>query len=94
VTRGPRPAPRPLAPGAALCDCRITHTRLAPLRNAFTYPTYLWLVDLDHLPRPARGSGCWRASPAATTWAIPADRSGRTSAVSSGPTASTWPAAG
>jgi DUF1365 family protein len=42
---------RPLAPGAALYECRITHTRLAPLRNAFTYRTYQWLVDLDHLPR-------------------------------------------
>jgi uncharacterized protein len=55
VTGGPRPAPSPLAPGAALYDCRITHTRLAPLRNAFTYCTYLWLVDLDHLPRPGPG---------------------------------------
>lgn len=55
MSRGPRPAARPLAPGAALYDCRITHTRLAPLRNAFTYRTYMWLVDLDHLPRPARG---------------------------------------
>jgi DUF1365 family protein len=45
---------RPLAPGAALYECRITHTRLAPLRNAFTYRTYQWLVDLDHLPRPGR----------------------------------------
>jgi len=57
VTRDPRPAPRPLAPGAALYDCRITHTRLAPLRNAFTYRTYLWLVDLDHLPRLGPGLG-------------------------------------
>jgi uncharacterized protein len=51
VTAGPRP----LAPGAALYDCRITHTRLAPLRHSFTYRTYLWLVDLDHLPRLAPG---------------------------------------
>ena len=47
--------PRPLAPGAALYECRITHTRLAPLRNAFTYRTYQWLVDLDHLPRLGPG---------------------------------------
>jgi DUF1365 family protein len=47
-------ARRPLAPGAVLYECRITHTRLAPLRNVFTYRTYLWLVDLDHLPRPGR----------------------------------------
>ena len=51
MTRGPRR----LAPGAALYDCRITHTRLAPLRNAFTYRAYLWLVDLDDLPRLAPG---------------------------------------
>jgi len=42
---------RPLAPGAVLYECRITHLRTAPLRNAFTYRTYQWLVDLDHLPR-------------------------------------------
>jgi uncharacterized protein len=47
VTAGPRR----LSPGAVLYDCRVTHTRLAPLRHAFTYRTYLWLVDLDHLPR-------------------------------------------
>ena len=45
---------RALAPGAALYECRITHTRLAPLRNVFTYRTYQWLVDLDQLPRPGR----------------------------------------
>jgi uncharacterized protein len=44
----------PLAPGAALYECRITHTRLAPLKNVFSYGTYLWLVDLDQLPRPGR----------------------------------------
>ena len=43
--------PRPLAAGAALYECRVTHTRLAPLRHAFTYRTYQWLVDVDHLPR-------------------------------------------
>ena len=47
--------PRVLAPGAALYECRITHTRLAPLRHAFTYRTYQWLVDLDHLPRLGPG---------------------------------------
>lgn len=45
---------QPLAPGAMLYECRIAHTRLAPLRNVFTYRSYLWLVDLDHLPRPRR----------------------------------------
>jgi DUF1365 family protein len=51
VTAGPRA----LAPDAALYECRITHTRLAPLRHAFTYRTYQWLVDLDHLPRLGPG---------------------------------------
>jgi uncharacterized protein len=46
---------RPLAPGAALYECRITHLRTAPLRNVFTYRTYQWLVDLDHLPRLGPG---------------------------------------
>jgi len=37
--------------GAALYDCRIAHVRTRPLRHAFQHRTYLWLVDLDHLPR-------------------------------------------
>ena len=37
--------------GAALYDCRITHVRTSPLRHAFTHRSYLWLVDLDRLPR-------------------------------------------
>jgi DUF1365 family protein len=28
----------------------ISHARSAPLRNVFRYRSYLWLVDLDHLP--------------------------------------------
>ena len=36
---------------ARLYDCQITHARTFPLRNVFTYGTYLWFVDLDHLPR-------------------------------------------
>ena len=51
VTAGPRP----LARGAVLYECRVTHTRLVPLPNAFTYRTYQWLVDLDHLPRLGPG---------------------------------------
>ena len=43
---------RPLAAGAALYECRIVHVRQAPLRHAFSYRSYLWLVDLDQLPRP------------------------------------------
>jgi len=42
---------RSLAPGAALYETRIIHARTAPLRNVFSYRSYQWLVDLDHLPR-------------------------------------------
>ena len=35
-----------------LYECRISHARTVPLRNVFTYRTYLWLVDLGRLPRP------------------------------------------
>ena len=44
----------PLAAGAALYECRVVHVRQAPLRHEFSYRTYLWLVDLDQLPRPGR----------------------------------------
>ena len=37
--------PAPSAAGSA-------HSRHTPLRNAFAYRTYQWLVDLDELPRP------------------------------------------
>ena len=37
---------------ARLYECRISHARTVPLRNVFSYGTYLWLVDLDRLPRP------------------------------------------
>jgi len=33
-----------------LYECKITHVRTSPLRNAFTYRTYQWFVDLDRLP--------------------------------------------
>jgi uncharacterized protein len=36
---------------AALYTCRITHVRAHPARRAFRYSGYLWLVDLDDLPR-------------------------------------------
>ena len=44
-TARPATAPR-------LYECRISHVRTTPLRNVFTYRSYLWLVDLDDLPRP------------------------------------------
>jgi uncharacterized protein len=39
---------------AALFTCDITHVRTQPIRRAFRYGSYLWLVDLDDLPRVAR----------------------------------------
>ena len=35
----------------ALYEVTISHARSAPLRNVFRYRSYLWLVDLDHLPQ-------------------------------------------
>ncbi|MFJ8097405.1 DUF1365 domain-containing protein [Streptomyces griseofuscus] len=37
-------------PPAALYPCVIIHRRRAPQRYALRHRTYLWLVDLDHLP--------------------------------------------
>jgi uncharacterized protein len=36
---------------AALYPCTIAHVRAFPLRRTFRYRSYLWLVDLDDLPR-------------------------------------------
>ncbi|MGW0121860.1 DUF1365 domain-containing protein [Streptomyces sp. NPDC003327] len=41
----------------ALYDCVITHVRRTPLHHTLRHDTYLWCVDLDHLPvlpRPLR----------------------------------------
>lgn len=35
----------------ALYECVITHVRSAPVRNEFAYGSYMWLVDLDRMPR-------------------------------------------
>jgi DUF1365 family protein len=36
---------------AALYECTVRHVRTVPLRAAFAYRTYQWLVDVDDLPR-------------------------------------------
>jgi DUF1365 family protein len=49
---------------AALYPCQITHVRAAPARRRFRYRSYLWLVDLDDLPRvplPLRPLASFRA---------------------------------
>lgn len=36
----------------SLYEVEIAHTRTSPIRHAFTYGGYQWLVDLDDLPTP------------------------------------------
>jgi uncharacterized protein len=35
----------------SLYACELDHVRTTPIRHAFTHRTYLWLVDLDRMPR-------------------------------------------
>ena len=42
------------AAAPAIYDSLVAHARREPLRNAFSYRSYQWLVDLDALPRLAR----------------------------------------
>jgi DUF1365 family protein len=37
--------------GASIYRTAISHVRQTPLKNAFTYRSYSWFVDVDHLPR-------------------------------------------
>lgn len=36
---------------AFLYECQVRHVRATPLRNAFSYRTYQWFVDIDDVPR-------------------------------------------
>jgi DUF1365 family protein len=38
-------------PGGLIYDCRLRHARPVPLVHSFSYRTWMWLVDLDALPR-------------------------------------------
>ncbi len=38
----------------AIYACRVRHVRSEPVRHSFSYRTWLWLVDLDHLPELPR----------------------------------------
>jgi hypothetical protein len=38
----------------AIYDVTIRHSRTAPIRNAFRYRSFSWLVDIDDLPRLPR----------------------------------------
>lgn len=35
----------------AIYACRVRHVRTWPVQHSFSYRTWLWLVDLDHLPK-------------------------------------------
>ncbi len=60
VRRITRPGRKPIAAQASLYDCQVSHTRTTPLTNRFRYGSYLWLVDVDDLPR-LRGPLRWLA---------------------------------
>ncbi|MFG2869210.1 DUF1365 domain-containing protein [Streptomyces sp. NPDC048338] len=49
-----RPARRALPRVPALYECTVAHARVTPVRHAFRRRTYLWLVDVDDLPRLPR----------------------------------------
>jgi uncharacterized protein len=38
----------------ALYDCLVTHVRNSPLRHTVRHRTYMWLADIDQLPRLPR----------------------------------------
>jgi DUF1365 family protein len=38
------------ATAPAIYTCRVHHARGEPIRHSFSYRTWMWLVDLDHLP--------------------------------------------
>ncbi|MCU1689803.1 MAG: hypothetical protein JWN20_1731, partial [Jatrophihabitantaceae bacterium] len=50
-----------MSAAAALYPVDIKHVRPGPVRHAFDYRSYLWLVDVDDLPRLPRGLG-WLAT--------------------------------
>jgi DUF1365 family protein len=45
---------RPTATESALYMCTVSHVRTRPHRYALRHRTYMWLVDLDRLPRLPR----------------------------------------
>jgi len=52
-------SPRPTAGATAapaIYQCRLRHVRAAPVRHVFTHRTWMWLVDIDALPRLPRAA--------------------------------------
>lgn len=46
--------PGPVLPGPALYDAEVRHSRTQRLDRSFRHGVYLWLVDIDELPRLPR----------------------------------------
>jgi DUF1365 family protein len=51
AARTPRMVPPSHLIVPAVYRCRLTHARLAGVRHSFGYTVYLWLTDVDDLPR-------------------------------------------
>lgn len=51
VTEAPRAASIVLPVLPAVVNGRVRHRRFSPVRHDVGFRTYLWLVDLDHLPQ-------------------------------------------
>jgi hypothetical protein len=83
---------RALAP--ALYDVEVRHVRHAALHRDFRHRVYLWLVDLDALPRLPFWLGRSPGSGRPTTSATRAARSAATSTGTSRAAGSTCAAAG
>lgn len=54
VAVAPTPPALPSVDVPALYDCVVSHARTAPVRLSLRHLTYMWLVDLDALPRLPR----------------------------------------
>ena len=52
--RADRTDQAPATREARVYACTVRHVRREPIRNDFTYPTVMWLVDLDRMPRIPR----------------------------------------
>ena len=50
-TTGQAPELAPLPALPALVVGQVTHRRTGPVRHAFRHRVYLWLIDLDSVPR-------------------------------------------
>lgn len=54
-------APRSATPRAQVVRTTVKHARHTPVKHRFSHRSWMWLVDLDHLPDHGRASW-WRGS--------------------------------